>query len=172
MKFYKMNGIKSLTNLPHFCRGTVIKGFGRGSKELGIPTANFPESVIDKLPPDISAGVYYGWGQIGTGPIYKMVMSIGWNPYYNNTKKSMETHLMHQFDKDFYGSELGVVILGYIRPETNFDSLESLVKAIHTDIEIANCKLDQPDAKAFLSHEFFTHNNTSTSIKNGTHSNL
>ena len=24
--------------LPHFCRGEVVKGFGRGSKELGIPT--------------------------------------------------------------------------------------------------------------------------------------
>lgn len=24
--------------LPHFCRGQVVKGFGRGSKQLGIPT--------------------------------------------------------------------------------------------------------------------------------------
>ena len=24
--------------LPHFARGKVVKGFGRGSKELGIPT--------------------------------------------------------------------------------------------------------------------------------------
>ena len=23
---------------PYFCRGEVVKGFGRGSKELGIPT--------------------------------------------------------------------------------------------------------------------------------------
>ena len=28
-----------ITNLrPYFCRGEVVKGFGRGSKELGIPT--------------------------------------------------------------------------------------------------------------------------------------
>lgn len=26
------------TKLPHFAEGEVVKGFGRGSKELGIPT--------------------------------------------------------------------------------------------------------------------------------------
>lgn len=26
---------------PYFCRGEVVKGFGRGSKELGIPTGEF-----------------------------------------------------------------------------------------------------------------------------------
>ncbi|XP_039263026.2 riboflavin kinase-like [Styela clava] len=166
-----MNGIKTFSSLPYFCRGTVIKGFGRGSKELGIPTANFPESVVDNLPHDVSAGVYYGWGQIGSGPVHKMVMSIGWNPYYNNTKKSMETHLIHKFDKDFYGSELGLVILGYIRPETNFDSLEKLVKAIRTDIEIANHKLNQEDAREFLLHDFFKHP-VGQSSTNGTHSSL
>ncbi len=27
--------------LPYFTRGTVVKGFGRGSKELGIPTGEY-----------------------------------------------------------------------------------------------------------------------------------
>ena len=27
-----------MKGLPYFCRGEVIRGFGRGSKELGIPT--------------------------------------------------------------------------------------------------------------------------------------
>lgn len=29
-----------LKNLPIFVRGIVVKGFGRGSKELGVPTGN------------------------------------------------------------------------------------------------------------------------------------
>jgi FAD synthase len=30
-------------------------------------------------------------------------MSIGWNPFYNNEKKTAEPWLLHEFDKDFYG---------------------------------------------------------------------
>lgn len=51
--------------------------------------ANFPDSVVENLPADISTGIYYGWASLSHGDVYKMVMSIGWNPYYKNTKKSM-----------------------------------------------------------------------------------
>lgn len=34
-----------------------------------------------------------------------------------------ETHIIHTFESDFYGSELSVVILGFIRPERNYPSL-------------------------------------------------
>lgn len=37
-----------------------------------------------------------------------------------------ETHIMHVFDEDFYGSELKVAMLGYIRGEKNFKSLGEL----------------------------------------------
>lgn len=170
-----MYGVKSVASLPYFARGVVTKGFGRGSKELGIPTANFPESVVDKLPSDISAGVYYGWGQVDRGIMCKMVMSIGWNPYYNNTKKSMETHLMHKFDGDFYGRELAVVMLGYIRPERNFSSLDELILAIENDMKFAEEKLELSEARSYLDHEFFkpTQNiSTISSGTNGTHSHL
>ena len=51
--------------------------------------ANFPEQVVDNLPADVSTGIYYGWASVGSGDVHKMVVSIGWNPYYKNTKKSM-----------------------------------------------------------------------------------
>lgn len=42
--------------------GPVVKGFGRGSKELNIPTANIP---VDGLSvggtEDVQSGVYFGW---------------------------------------------------------------------------------------------------------------
>ena len=34
-----------------------------------------------------------------------------------------ETHIMHRFDDDFYGSQLKACIIGHIRPEKNFKSL-------------------------------------------------
>jgi len=62
---------------PYYANGTVVAGFQRGSTELGMPTANFPNEVVEKLPPSFNQGVYYGWAQVDNGPVYKMSMSIG-----------------------------------------------------------------------------------------------
>lgn len=154
-----------MKSLPYFCRGEVIRGFGRGSKELGIPTANFPDSVVDNLPADISTGIYYGWACVANGDVYKMVMSIGWNPYYKNTKKSMETHVIHTFKEDFYGEILSVVMVGYIRPERSYNSLEALIAAINGDIEEAKSKLEQPEHLKLKEDNFFTStHNLSTAL--------
>ncbi|KAL9985213.1 hypothetical protein ACROYT_G007587, partial [Oculina patagonica] len=148
--------------LPLFLRAPVVQGKRRGGKELGIPTANFPVNVVDNLPEAVSTGIYYGWASVNRGPVYKMVMSIGWNPFYNNTKKSMETHIIHSFENDFYGSELSVVILGFIRPEKNFPSLESLIEAIHSDIREAEQALEKTENKEFASNSFFNKTESST----------
>ncbi len=53
-------------------------------------SANFPEDVVDALPNDMTTGIYFGWAKVDEGPqVHKMVMSVGWNPYYKNEKKSM-----------------------------------------------------------------------------------
>ena len=62
-------------------------------------TANFPLEVVEKLPESITAGVYYGWACVDEGPVFKMVMSIGWNPYYKNKVKSMVGHSDGRFSK-------------------------------------------------------------------------
>lgn len=74
-----------------------------------------------------------------------MVLSIGWNPFYKNIKKSVETHIINTFKEDFYGEILSIVITGYIRSEKNFNSLETLVSAIREDIEEAKRQLDLPE---------------------------
>jgi len=36
-------------------------------------------------------------------------MSIGWNPFYENKKRAMETHIVHKFEEaDLYGRQLKV----------------------------------------------------------------
>lgn len=140
-----MEGVQSeAAALPYFETGIVVKGFGRGSKEIGIPTANFPSSVVEKLPPSMKTGVYYGWAQVERGTVYPMVMSIGWNPHYQNKERSMETHILHVFSEDFYGAKLRVCVAGYIRDEKSFPSLECLINEIHKDIDIAREKLNEP----------------------------
>lgn len=118
---------------PLYLSGTVVKGFGRGSKELGIPTANFSEEVADGV--KLANGIYFGWASLmGNG--YPMVMSIGWNPFYKNTKKSVEVHLIQQLE-DFYGKKLDIVILGYMREERNYSSIKDLIDDINLDIQLA-----------------------------------
>uniref|UniRef100_A0A0E0QXD5 riboflavin kinase n=1 Tax=Oryza rufipogon TaxID=4529 RepID=A0A0E0QXD5_ORYRU len=129
---------------PWFIGGPVIKGFGRGSKVLGIPTANLPAENFSDVLSEHTSGVYFGWAGLSTRGIYKMVMSIGWNPYFDNTEKTIEPWLLHDFGEDFYGEELRLVIVGYIRPEANFPSLESLIERIHEDARIAEKALNLP----------------------------
>lgn len=62
---------------------------------------------------------------------------------------------MHPFNTDLYGRVLKVCICGYLRPEMNFDSLESLITAIKKDIQNAEEQLDTEPFKRFKAHEFF-----------------
>ncbi|XP_027105161.2 bifunctional riboflavin kinase/FMN phosphatase [Coffea arabica] len=141
---------------PWHIGGPVIKGFGRGSKVLGIPTANIStEGYLDLLS-EHPSGVYLGWAGLPTRGVFKMVMSIGWNPYFNNAEKTIEPWLLHDFTEDFYGEELHLVIVGYIRPEANFPSLESLVAKIYEDREIAERALDLPQYSKYKDDPYLT----------------
>ncbi|GMH30321.1 hypothetical protein Nepgr_032164 [Nepenthes gracilis] len=136
--------------------GPVIKGYGRGSKVLGIPTANLSTEGYSELLSEHPSGVYFGWARLSTRGIYKMVMSIGWNPYFNNPEKTIEPWLLHDFDEDFYGEELRIVVVGYIRPEANFPTLESLVEKIHEDGRIAEGALELPLYSRYRTDPYLT----------------
>lgn len=67
-----------------------------------------------------------------------------------------ETHVIHKFDADFYGSNLKIAIVGYLRGEKNFETLEELINAIKKDIADGERKLEEPDTKEIRSNSFFT----------------
>ncbi|XP_043677146.1 riboflavin kinase [Vespula pensylvanica] len=142
--------------LPCFVSGMVVRGFGRGSKALGIPTANFPECVVNSLPKDFDTGIYYGWAALDGKKIYKMVTSVGWNPFYKNEKKTFEVHILETFPNDFYGKELKVIVTGYIRKEKDFASIDELIKEIKNDIMIAEKELDKPNMLNYKYDTFLT----------------
>ena len=54
-----------------------------------VLTANFPEQVVRNMPKSLTCGVYYGWASVDCGPVLPMVMSVGWNPFYHSTIKTM-----------------------------------------------------------------------------------
>ncbi len=60
-------------------KGDVIHGFKRGSKELGVPTANIAIESLGEELESMPTGIYFGWASVGRSDVvYKMVMSIGW----------------------------------------------------------------------------------------------
>lgn len=85
---------------------------------------------------DLVSGVYYGWAEfipastsdeeennkegLDFNRKLPMVMSIGFNPYFNNKYKTAEAHIMEKFSHDFYDNNLRVKILGFIRTEADF----------------------------------------------------
>ena len=164
--------------------GPVIKGFGRGSKELQIPTANIPIVGLSVGGCEgVESGVYYGFASLNLPPhspsppspssspptptpdtdtptagaeelkrgnIFPMVMSIGWNPFYKNEVRSVEVHIVHDFAKDFYGVEMRLCVLGWIRPEYDYVSKEALIDDIRMDIRVGVQSLLRPAYRAFL----------------------
>eukprot|EP00162_Nutomonas_longa_P001817 comp12390_c0_seq1/m.16203 comp12390_c0_seq1/g.16203 ORF comp12390_c0_seq1/g.16203 comp12390_c0_seq1/m.16203 type:complete len:157 (-) comp12390_c0_seq1:20-490(-) len=142
---------------PYTLISPVIHGFKRGSKELGIPTANLDLSSLESAQPEIfsalDVGIYFGWAQVKNmfdNNVFPMVMSIGWNPFYNNTVKTVEVHLMAEEQlPDFYDSTVICVVLGYIRSEKNFSSREALIEEIHNDMKIAKNELKKGENNDF-----------------------
>ena len=75
--------------------------------------------------------------------VYPMVMSIGWNPYYQNEVRTVEVHIMHKFEQDFYNAWLNLTILGFIRQEKDYKSLDALIEDINIDIDVARQSLER-----------------------------
>ena len=191
-----------------FLSGTVVHGFGRGSKELNCPTANLDPLMVERIQTSENpllfghsgSGIFFGFAQLvrrkdeesktenddsksgerrndeksvsnsnhdddaiiqsigsqndsmseegrneegrseeGRNEGFNMSVfpasaSFGFNPCYNNDSKSLEVHLIHNEEiPDFYGSRLKVVLLGKLREESKFDSLQELIRQIEQD---------------------------------------
>ncbi|KAF7331814.1 Flavokinase domain-containing protein [Mycena kentingensis (nom. inval.)] len=152
---------------PILLAGAVQKGFGRGSKDLGCPTANLPDESIVPMSTVAQTGVYYGYAQVlppsdGQSElreqdtrVHPMVMSLGWNPFYKNERLTAEVHIMHDFIADFYGNDMKVVVLGYIRPELDYVSREALIQDIEVDKLVALNSLKRPEYEKYRQDRHF-----------------
>ncbi|KAI0688556.1 riboflavin kinase [Cytidiella melzeri] len=152
---------------PIILSGAVQRGFGRGGKDLGCPTANLPNESLPAMSSVTQTGVYYGYAQVTPtmdgettlrdedGRVHPMVMSLGWNPFYKNKQLTAEIHVMHDFQKDFYGHNLRAIVLGYIRPELDYVSREALIEDIEMDKRVAlNC-LARPEYEKYKQDSVF-----------------
>lgn len=121
--------------------GQVVRGAGRGGKELGYPTANLYFPDTQALPAD---GVYAGWfrvlseapidGTMEHGTRYPAAISVGHNPTFGDERRSVEPYIIGE-NADLYGHTVEVEFVEHIRGMEKFDSLESLLEAIAGDVD-------------------------------------
>lgn len=228
----------------HRVQGKVVEGFQRGSKQLGVPTANVAPTAVAHHFAGRPQGVYFGWAQLqlpsraasGAGggtcasAVAPMVLNYGVRPtmkdgshatvlfmcpsctgtlsaFVSQPMQSLsvllrigplmarrtckhpanrrrdcvhgavlctghrphsylyciarrrpraatsstagmqiEAHIMHSYEADFYGKQLKLVVVGYLRPEMSFAGFQELVDQIHADIGQAKAQLAQLDA--------------------------
>ena len=141
-------------------RGKVVTGFGRGSKTLGIPTANVDTMSVARVVPGAATGIFFGWASLACfpGEVYATALSIGWNPFFQNEEKTCEPWLLHDFgDTDFTGTTIALVVVGWIRGEADFESMDALVTRIREDGDVTKRALADPRLCAYRDDEFLRH---------------
>jgi riboflavin kinase/FMN adenylyltransferase len=117
-----------LLGYPFSLTGTVIKGYGRGSSILDMPTANLQTSN-DLIP---AQGVYATWVYRGDKR-YMGALSIGTNPTFNNSDVSIEVYLL-DFEGHLYGEQLKVEFVKRLRRNQRFNGIEELKQQLSADV--------------------------------------
>ena len=77
---------RSINPILRLC-GPVASGYGRGRKQLGVPTANLPATLFQSALEDITNGVYFGWAVIEQPPQQQQWQRQGGNNAAITTKK-------------------------------------------------------------------------------------
>jgi riboflavin kinase/FMN adenylyltransferase len=116
-----------LLGAPYTLRGPVALGFGRGH-DLGFPTANIVVPPGKMLPPD---GVYGMTGRHG-GRDHRGLVSIGTNPTFDGTQRTVEAWLL-DFSGSLYGEELALRDFRFVRAQQRFESVDALLDQMRAD---------------------------------------
>lgn len=111
---------------------------------LGFPTANLDPAAFKEELKGVPRGVYCGFASVDCGPVYKAVLSLGYNPHFGNKEETVEAYILNTFDEDFYGEEMRLLICGYLRPQWEFKSgLDELIAAIQADVDAGDKALSE-----------------------------
>jgi riboflavin kinase/FMN adenylyltransferase len=112
---------------PFAIEGVVRRGQQLGRK-LGFPTANvfMEDYVVPRL------GVYATRTRLPDGRRYAGVANIGNNPTTGAVETRLEVWLF-DFDEDLYGQTIETDLMGFLRPEEKFASIDAMVDQIRHD---------------------------------------
>jgi riboflavin kinase/FMN adenylyltransferase len=127
-----VSGAAEVLGRPHRVEGTVVRGAQRG-RELGYPTANVETLPHTAIPAD---GVYAGW-LTADGERMPAAISVGTNPTFDGTARTVEAYAIDRIGLDLYGLHVSVDFLAYLRGMEKFDTIDALLDRMATDVKQA-----------------------------------
>ena len=122
--------------------GRVRHGDARG-RQLGYPTAN----IVFGNHVGPAYGIYAVWCGVQVNGVTEWVpgvANVGIRPMFRLQTPLLEVHLF-DYDDDLYGKYLRVAFLNWIRPEQDFDNVESLVTQMDADCCLARTILSKSE---------------------------
>lgn len=125
-----VEGAAEILGRPHRVEGVVVRGAQRG-RALGFPTANVETLPHSAIPAD---GVYAGWLQV-QGDAMPAAISVGTNPQFDGTERTVEAYAIDRVGLDLYGLHVAVDFLAFVRGQAKFDTLDALLEQMAADVE-------------------------------------
>lgn len=132
-------GAAKILGRAHAVTGVVVHGAQRG-RELGYPTANLAQDATGFVPAD---GVYAGWliRAGGAGDRLPAAISVGTNPTFDGTQRTVEAYVLDRTDLDLYDEVVVVEFTGHLRSNIRFDSIDDLIVQMKDDVDEARTLL-------------------------------
>lgn len=134
-------GAMEVLGRPHRVEGVVVRGAQRG-RELGFPTANLETLPHTAIPAD---GVYAGW-LTAEGESMPAAISVGTNPQFDGTERTVEAYAIDRVGLDLYGLHVEVDFLAFLRGQEKFDSIEALLERMAADVKRASELVEEYDS--------------------------
>ncbi|RKE21443.1 bifunctional riboflavin kinase/FAD synthetase [Streptomyces sp. TLI_171] len=125
-------GVAEILGRPHRVEGEVVRGAQRG-RELGYPTANVDTVPHSAIPAD---GVYAGW-LTADGETMPAAISVGTNPTFDGTTRTVEAYAIDRVGLDLYGQHVAVDFLAWLRGMEKFDTIDALLERMAEDVKRA-----------------------------------
>lgn len=120
----------------HRLEGIVVRGVGRGGRDLGFPTANLSTTTYAAIPAD---GIYACWfahrpnRSVEAGNPMPAAVSVGSNPTFSGTERTIEAFVLDT-NADFYGDHVDLDFVRRLRGMVRFDTVDELVEQMHQDV--------------------------------------
>ncbi|MET9774892.1 bifunctional riboflavin kinase/FAD synthetase [Streptomyces sp. NPDC006367] len=125
-----VQGAAEILGRPHRVEGVVVRGAQRG-RELGFPTANVETLPHTAIPAD---GVYAGRLH-ALGEAMPAAISVGTNPQFEGTERTVEAYAIDRVGLDLYGLHAAVDFLAFVRGQARFETLDALLERMAEDVE-------------------------------------